>query len=108
MLQAVLEESKQAFHDPNNPDVDNMTYEQLMELQDKAGKVSRGLNKAQIESIRAQIWLEGKTKSQECHICIEKFVRGKKFKLLKCGHEYHAECIDEWLLIEKRCPVCNG
>ena len=32
LLQAALEESKQMAHDPNNPDVDNMTYEQLMEL----------------------------------------------------------------------------
>lgn len=108
LLQAALEESKQMANDPNHPDVDNMTYEQLMELQERTGIVSRGLSKAQIESIRAQIWLEGKTKSLDCHICIEKFGRGKKFKQLKCGHEYHAECIDEWLLIEKRCPVCNG
>jgi E3 ubiquitin-protein ligase BIG BROTHER-like protein len=54
------------------------------------------------------MWSEGKTKSNDCHICIQEFVRGKKFKALKCSHEYHAECIDEWLKIEKRCPVCNA
>lgn len=45
MLQAVLEESK-LDRDPNQPDVDNMTYEQLMELQERTGHVSRGLTKA--------------------------------------------------------------
>ena len=46
LLQAALEESKQMAHDPNSPDVDNMSYEQLMELQERTGVVSRGLKKA--------------------------------------------------------------
>ena len=94
-------------NDADNPDVDNMTYEQLMELQENAGTVSRGLTKAQLDRIRPQIWLDGRTSSTECHICIEKFKMGIKYKELKCGHEYHATCIDEWLSKEKRCPVCN-
>lgn len=95
-------------NDPHNPDVDNMTYEQLLAMQERSGIVSRGLTKAQIDSIRSQNWVEGKTKASDCHICIEKFERNRKFKMLKCSHEYHADCIDEWLNIEKRCPVCNG
>lgn len=46
LLQAALEESKQMASDPSQPDVDNMTYEQLMELQERTGHVSRGLTKA--------------------------------------------------------------
>ena len=32
-------------NDPDNPDVDRMTYEQLMELQENAGHVNRGYTK---------------------------------------------------------------
>ena len=46
LLQAALEESKQLANDPNQPDVDNITYDQLMELQERTGHVSRGLKKA--------------------------------------------------------------
>lgn len=42
LLQRAIEESK-GDGDPSNPNTDNMTYEQLLELEDKNGKVSKGL-----------------------------------------------------------------
>ena len=44
LLQRAIEESK-AEADPSNPDPDSMTYEQLLELEENNGKVSKGLNK---------------------------------------------------------------
>jgi hypothetical protein len=41
-------EAQNNFNDPQNPDVDNMSYEQLLEMGEKAGAVSKGLTKAQI------------------------------------------------------------
>lgn len=44
LLQRAIEESKNdAPIDPNNPNPDQMTYEQLLELEENNGKVSRGL-----------------------------------------------------------------
>lgn len=37
--------------DPNNPNVDNMTYEELLELENKNGKVSKGLKPHEINRI---------------------------------------------------------
>ena len=110
LLQRAIEESKNdagAQADPNNPDVDRMTYEQLMEMQDKAGQVSRGYSQAKIDTIPARSWYRGRTKEEACLICMENFTAGKKVKSLSCGHEYDTACIDQWLLKEKRCPVCN-
>lgn len=42
----------QTNNDPNFVDTDNMTYEQLLELQEKIGHVSRGLTKEQIKKIK--------------------------------------------------------
>ena len=44
LIQRAIEESKREApaNDPNNPDVDRMTYEQLVQLGDTAGQVSRG------------------------------------------------------------------
>ena len=43
LLARALEESKNEVVDPNNPNPDQMTYEQLLELEENNGKVSKGL-----------------------------------------------------------------
>jgi len=85
-----------------------MTYEQLMEMQEKAGAVNRGYTKSQIDSLPTRMWYQGRTKEDSCLICMEPFASGNRFKALQCGHEYDASCIDTWLAKEKRCPVCNA
>ncbi len=102
-FQRAIEESKN-----QNPNPDNMTYEQLLELGDKLGKVSKGLKKEQIAKIPGKLYRQGQTKSTNCSICYEEFTLGVRFKQLKdCGHEYHDTCINKWLEEDKRCPVCN-
>lgn len=56
LLQRAIEESKNEIPaDPNNPDVDHMTYEQLMEMGDNAGHVSRGYTQEEINRIPKKI-----------------------------------------------------
>ena len=105
-MRMVMEESKQSA-DPHNPDVDNMSYEQLLEMSDNAGKVSRGLAKGQIDAIKAFMWIEGRTEYDSCTICMERYVNGTKCKRLPCKHDYHAECVNKWLETAKKCPVCS-
>ena len=51
-----------------------MTYEQLMELEERNGKVSKGLSKAQINSIRERAWMRpGDTTEDTCSICFDGF-----------------------------------
>lgn len=85
-----------------------MTYEQLLELEDKLGKVSKGLTKNQIQRIPTKLWRWGITSQPTCSICFEEFKYQQKIKTLtKCNHDYHEECINKWLENEKRCPMCN-
>ena len=45
--------------------------------------------------------------SQECSICYGEYTEKEQVRLLKCGHDYHKECIDEWLTRHRnRCPMC--
>lgn len=45
LLQRAIEESKNdANQDPENPNPDSMTYEQLLALEENNGKVSKGLS----------------------------------------------------------------
>ena len=29
------------------------------------------------------------------------------FRVLPCGHQYHRDCVDHWLQMNKTCPVCK-
>jgi hypothetical protein len=44
---------------------------------------------------------------QMCSICLEQFEKGVKIKLLSCGHQFHAACIDCWLMQQLSCPTCR-
>ena len=45
LIQQAIEASR-GDADPNNPNTDNMTYEELLQLEDRNGKVSKGLTPA--------------------------------------------------------------
>lgn len=51
---------------------------------------------------------------EDCIICLAKFEPSELVRTLKCpaagsrGHNFHADCIDRWLLLKSRCPICNA
>mmetsp|Transcript_22425 Transcript_22425/g.34692 ORF Transcript_22425/g.34692 Transcript_22425/m.34692 type:complete len:92 (-) Transcript_22425:31-306(-) len=86
-----------------------MSYEQLLEFEERNGKVSKGLTLGQKMQIPSIIWKKpSDTKESGCSICFDEFESGQRLKVVKkCEHEYHSVCLDEWLSKEKRCPMCN-
>lgn len=44
---------------------------------------------------------------QECVICIEPIKNESKCRMLSCFHIFHSHCIDNWLLNNASCPMCN-
>jgi hypothetical protein len=43
----------------------------------------------------------------ECSICCSGST--EKFDMVTpCGHYYHKKCLNTWLCIKKRCPLCNS
>jgi hypothetical protein len=42
----------------------------------------------------------------ECCLCMEDLILGCKMRELPCGHSFHLECVDDWLLRRRTCPVC--
>ncbi|THH26817.1 hypothetical protein EUX98_g7369 [Antrodiella citrinella] len=48
-------------------------------------------------------------KQDECAICLEVFVKGDRVRELPCGHIFHMDEVDEWLIQRKKlCPVCKA
>ncbi|XP_073393560.1 receptor homology region, transmembrane domain- and RING domain-containing protein 1 isoform X2 [Physcomitrium patens] len=51
---------------------------------------------------------DGKCTSETCVVCLEDYIPGERLRLLPCQHEFHLDCIDQWLTLRKPfCPVCK-
>ena len=88
------------------PNLDEMTYEELLALEDKIGYVNRGYSQEQIEKIPKTKYHKTNT-NEKCVICQFDIEDGSDIKQLNCEHIYHDKCIDAWLLKEKHCPFCK-
>lgn len=44
-------------------------------------------------------WVE---QQMECAICLEMFAKGDKVRVLPCGHMFHLDEVDEWLINKKK------
>ena len=91
------------------PDPDKMSYEQLLELEEKVGNVSKGLNKAQIKKIPKFIYHKNANKNidSKCVVCQYDFKNGDTLTKLNCGHVFHSDCVGTWLENNKICPMCH-
>ena len=40
-----------------------------------------------------------------CTVCMESVENGRR---LRCGHEFHARCLQQWLRRSRTCPLCRA
>ena len=91
------------------PNPDTMSYEQLLQLEDNVGNVSKGLSSQQIDLLPVTKYKKKLySENFQCIICMEEFEEKEKVKLLPCGHIFHINCIKQWLLKQKSCPFCKS
>jgi len=87
-------------------DVDNMSYEQLLELEEKMGKVKKGVSVIDLSSLPIHQYSQKNGTTENCSICCEDFTDKDRLRTLPCFHNFHVACIDEWLKDNKTCPFC--
>ncbi|KAH6798319.1 hypothetical protein C2S51_034803 [Perilla frutescens var. frutescens] len=68
-----------------------------------------GLKKRDLRHLPMAVYGSGDDGSgSECPICLGEFVDGQTIRVLpKCGHGFHVECIDKWLISHASCPNCR-
>ncbi|KAL0368970.1 UNVERIFIED_CONTAM: putative E3 ubiquitin-protein ligase RHG1A [Sesamum calycinum] len=93
-------------------DVDNMSYEELLALEERIGNVCTGLNEETIMSRLKQQKFIGKkaddqSETEPCSICREEYKDGEDIGTLECGHDFHRDCIKQWLMHKNLCPICK-
>ena len=90
------------------PNVDNMSYEELLALEERMGNVNKGLDKEIIDKIPKEKFSKYKFSDDKCIICQYEFKVNEIVKVLPCKHCFHPDCIEEWLKNQKFCPYCKG
>ncbi|KAK1326866.1 E3 ubiquitin-protein ligase SIS3 [Acorus calamus] len=101
-------------------DIDDMSYEELLALEERIGDVSTGLPEETIlKHLKMSTYKAASSPSKKsadmavedygnCIICQVGYEEDERIGALECGHEYHAECIKQWLLVKNLCPICKS
>ncbi|CAH2076931.1 unnamed protein product, partial [Thlaspi arvense] len=93
-------------------DVDNMSYEELLALGERIGDVSTGLSeevilKAMKQHKHTSSAAESHQDMEPCCVCQEEYAEGDDLGTLVCGHEFHTDCVKQWLMLKNLCPICK-
>ncbi|KAG9456328.1 hypothetical protein H6P81_000836 [Aristolochia fimbriata] len=109
------------FHDQHREmrlDIDNMSYEELLALEEQMGTVSTALAEEELsdclkrsfyQAISLGGGISGNAEDDiKCSICQEEYVEGDEIGILRCEHGYHIDCIHQWLRLKNWCPICKA
>ncbi|XP_066492107.1 E3 ubiquitin-protein ligase Arkadia isoform X2 [Tiliqua scincoides] len=96
-------------------------FEELIHLEERLGNVNRGASQVTIERCTyphkykkrklhcKQDGEEGTEEDTEekCTICLSILEEGEDVRRLPCMHLFHQVCVDQWLITNKKCPICR-
>ncbi|KAK9092788.1 hypothetical protein Syun_027699 [Stephania yunnanensis] len=95
-------------------DIDDMSYEELLALGERIGNVKTGLSEENISrSLKTRVHSSSCREDincdmrETCIICQLDYEKEENVGILECGHEYHADCIKQWLTLKNVCPICK-
>uniref|UniRef100_A0A8C6UID9 RING-type E3 ubiquitin transferase n=1 Tax=Neogobius melanostomus TaxID=47308 RepID=A0A8C6UID9_9GOBI len=94
------------------------SYEELLQLEDRLGSVSRGAVQTTIERFTiphkykkeahtAENGEEETDVDEKCTICLSMLEDGEDVRRLPCMHLFHQGCVDQWLATSRKCPICR-
>nr|XP_043636107.1 probable E3 ubiquitin-protein ligase RHG1A [Erigeron canadensis] len=92
-------------------DIDNMSYEELLALEERIGNVNTGLTEETILKHLKQkqyVLPEASLAAEPCCICQEEYKDGDDLGTLECGHDFHHGCVKQWLQQKNSCPICKS
>eukprot|EP00536_Pseudo-nitzschia_multiseries_P006278 jgi/Psemu1/296196/fgenesh1_pm.130_\ len=126
-LQAAMDEEQHQHELEINADVEEAidgddngdSYEFMLRLGERIGDVKseRWAQVAQtkIDALPTVVYNKEKFINKKdtndcdikCLVCQEEYWEGDQLRNLPCGHCFHKECVDQWLLSKDFCPYCR-
>ena len=93
---------------------DSPTYEEPAHIQPhppphshrskKAGMTKAELKRLEVKKYKMADYEE---KDESCVICMDEYKEGDRLFVLPCKHEYHRDCVKDWLVKQRNCPLCR-
>ncbi|MCE3215698.1 hypothetical protein HAX54_003215, partial [Datura stramonium] len=77
-------------------DKENEDVSKFLKIRTHYAHVKDGVNAEVVAAV---------VESEICAICQSEFEHEEDIGVLQCGHEYHIDCIKQWLLRKKDCPM---
>ncbi|KAJ8624134.1 hypothetical protein MRB53_032664 [Persea americana] len=93
--------------------------QELLALEERIGNVNTGLSERTIiDCLQTRTHTSCTTSSDHdessemdqnsiCVVCQAEYEENDNIGILGCGHEYHVDCIKQWLLLKNLCPMCK-
>ncbi|KAK9085441.1 hypothetical protein Sjap_025852 [Stephania japonica] len=88
--------------------------QELLALGERIGNVKTGLSEENISrSLKTRVHSSSCREDincdmrETCIICQLDYENEENVGILECGHEYHADCIKQWLTLKNVCPICK-
>jgi len=100
-------------------DSSELSYEHLLQLGEEIGDVKtemwvmrakEEIDKLPIVVLTEEIMSEKNNVNDccvKCLICQFSYEIGERTRVLPCGHFFHCDCVDQWLLNKDVCPYCR-
>ncbi|XP_055294593.1 E3 ubiquitin-protein ligase RLIM-like [Moschus berezovskii] len=85
----------------------SLNLDQFFLLNEEDPHQTTGLTRTQIDNLPLRSFEETEG-LKVCTICITEYTAGNTLRVLPCFHEYHDNCIDQWLEENSTCPICRG
>ncbi|RZC53832.1 hypothetical protein C5167_012687 [Papaver somniferum] len=82
--------------------IDDLAYEELSELEKRIGSHKLGSSeKTMLDELKARTLIECSMPKDD------EYESQEKVTILMCGHEYHTDCMRQWLMEKNFCPICK-
>ncbi|KAL4453747.1 hypothetical protein ABPG74_009643 [Tetrahymena malaccensis] len=105
-----VNQDKQQIISPNNKNSnDNKTEKQNKQddLNDCQPNSASTNQKDQDQDIPTTLQISTRRNKQCCSLCLLEFVKGQKLRITICSHQFHSQCLEEWLESNENCPLCR-
>jgi E3 ubiquitin-protein ligase RNF38/44 len=111
LCRAMLGNHSMAQYNLRHTATENENYEALLNLAERLGDARpKGLAKSEIDllpSYRFNAEVSKSTLDQTCCVvCMYDFENRQLLRVLACGHEFHAKCVDKWLKVGPLVVCC--
>ncbi|XP_022569861.1 probable E3 ubiquitin-protein ligase RHG1A [Brassica napus] len=82
--------------------------EELLLISEQIKDVGTGLDVDVIDgNLNRRRYEDRSGQAEKCVICLDELKYNDDASKLACGHDFHFECIKNWLMVQNKCPLCK-